>query len=59
MERHYAKECRANIEIVTGNTAQCRVCGQTYKRVKCYGKEGWSMKNDDSLLEYIRNHKEG
>ena len=58
MRRHYAKECRASIEAVTCNTAQCRICGQTYRRSKNYGKEGWQLKqNDNCLIEYIRANK--
>lgn len=57
--KHFAKECRASIEVITPNTAQCRICGQTYKRSRNYGKDGWQRKNDDNrLLEYIKDHKD-
>ena len=56
---HTAKECRNNIEVITSGTAQCKICGQTYKRSKNYGKSGWQKKEDDnSLIEYIRIQKE-
>ena len=52
---HFAKECRANIEIVTPDTARCRICGQTYQRTNYWGKEGWQRRKDDKrLIEYIR-----
>lgn len=58
MVRHFAKECRANIEIITPETAQCRICGQTYQRSRNYGKVGWQLRGDDNrLLEYIRNQR--
>lgn len=58
MTKHDAKECRANIEIITSNTAQCRICGQTYKRTNYYGKTGWQLKEDDNRLsEYIKTHQ--
>jgi len=59
MNKHYAKECRANIETITTEAAQCRICGQTYKRVRRWGKDGWQLRDDDNrLLEYIRSHKD-
>jgi len=58
MKRHYAKECRANIEVITPNTAQCKICGQTYRRTNYYGKQGWKMReDDDSLIQYIRQNE--
>jgi len=58
MGKHTAKECRANIEIVTPGHAYCRICGQTYKRTYHYGKEGWQRKEDDNrLIEYIREER--
>jgi len=53
--RHTAKECRENIEIATSGTAYCRICGQSYRRSKNYGRAGWQKKeNDNRLIEYIR-----
>ena len=58
MKRHYAKECRANIDVITCNTAQCRICGQTYKHSRNYGKDGWQLKEaDNRLIEYIHEHE--
>ena len=55
MKEHTLKECRANIEIVTPNTAICSICGQSYKRSFNYGKAGWQRKEGDNrFLEYIR-----
>ena len=55
MKRHTAKECRDNVEVITPETAQCQICGQTYKRSRNYGKEGWQVKEgDDRLYEYIK-----
>ena len=60
MDKHTGKECRASIDVITGNTAQCRICGQTYKRVRNYGKPGWQARGDDnSLIEYIRKERMG
>ncbi len=56
--QHYAKECRASIEIITPEMAQCPICGQTYKRTNYYGKVGWQKQGDDNrLYEYIMGRK--
>ena len=58
MQKHYAKECRESIEIITPITAQCRICGQLYRRSRFYGKDGWQLDKDDNRLsQYINEHK--
>lgn len=58
MQKHYYKECRASIEVVTSNHAYCRVCGQGWHKTYNWGKDGWGMDKDDNRLsEYVATHK--